>query len=80
VVSNFNAIAMEPLGDVAGTASSLMGSYTTLSGALFGTLVGQFFDQTALPLGIGFVVFSLSALFLITATEGIDRFARSERG
>jgi DHA1 family bicyclomycin/chloramphenicol resistance-like MFS transporter len=80
VVSNFNAIAMEPLGDVAGTASSLMGSYTTLSGALFGTLVGQFFDQTALPLGIGFVVFSLSALFLITATEGVDRFARSERG
>ena len=78
IVSNFNAIAMEPLGAVAGTASSLMGSYTTLVGALFGTLVSQFFDQTALPLGLGFVVFSLGALFLICATEGIDRFARSE--
>ena len=80
VVSNFNAIAMEPLGRVAGTASSLMGSYTTLAGALFGTLVGQFFDMTVLPLTTGFVIFSLSALCLVMLTEGMGGFARGEVG
>src|SRR5690606_24770667 len=39
--SNFAAIAMEPLGKVAGTASSLTGFYATASGAVFGTVIGQ---------------------------------------
>lgn len=80
IVSNFNAVAMEPLGAVAGTASSIMGSYTTLAGALFGTLVGQFFDQTALPLSIGFLAFSVAALVIVLATEGIAGFGRDEVG
>jgi DHA1 family bicyclomycin/chloramphenicol resistance-like MFS transporter len=80
VVSNFNAIAMEPLGAVAGTASSIMGSYTTLAGAGFGTFVGQFFDQTALPLSLGFVIFSASALVIVIATEGLEGFGRDEVG
>lgn len=69
IVSNFSALAIEPLGHVAGTASSVMGSYTTLSGALFGTLVGQLFDMTTLPLNFGFVAFASAALMIVLITE-----------
>lgn len=69
IVSNFNALAIEPLGHVAGTASSVMGSYTTLSSALFGTLTGQLFDGTTLPLNLGFVAFSGTALVIVLVTE-----------
>jgi MFS transporter, DHA1 family, multidrug resistance protein len=76
VVSNFNAIAMEPLGRVAGTAASVMGSYTTMSGALLGTLVGQSFNMTALPLNLGFVIFSAAALIIVLITERGRGFGR----
>jgi DHA1 family bicyclomycin/chloramphenicol resistance-like MFS transporter len=52
--ANAGALAMEPLGHVAGTASSLQGVLTTVGGALIGYAVGQRFDGTTLPLLIGF--------------------------
>jgi DHA1 family bicyclomycin/chloramphenicol resistance-like MFS transporter len=52
--ANAGALAMEPLGHVAGTASSLQGVLTTIGGALIGYGVGQQFDGTTLPLLIGF--------------------------
>jgi DHA1 family bicyclomycin/chloramphenicol resistance-like MFS transporter len=67
---NFNAMAMEPLGAVAGTASSFMGFYTTLAAALLGLLIGQAFDGTVLPLGIGYVVLSALAVLVVLWTEG----------
>ena len=41
VFSNFNSLAMEPQGEIAGTASSLFGSITTVMAAVLGYLVGQ---------------------------------------
>jgi DHA1 family bicyclomycin/chloramphenicol resistance-like MFS transporter len=76
IVSNFNALAMEPLGHVAGTASSMMGSYTTLCGGLFGALIGQSFDMTALPMNVGFSVFSLAAFIIVLMTERGNVFRR----
>ena len=58
--SNFNSIAMEPLGHVAGTASSTLGFMQTLGGGAIGATIGQLFDGTVLPLAIGF--WSVSAL------------------
>ena len=37
---NFNALAMEPLGHIAGTASSIMGVISFTGGAVLGALVG----------------------------------------
>jgi DHA1 family bicyclomycin/chloramphenicol resistance-like MFS transporter len=47
--ANSGALAMEPLGHIAGTASSVQGVITTIGGALLGFLVGQQFDGTTLP-------------------------------
>jgi DHA1 family bicyclomycin/chloramphenicol resistance-like MFS transporter len=66
---NFNAMAMEPLGAVAGTASSFMGFYTTLLASLLGLIVGQSFDGTVVPLGVGYVVLSVLAVLVVLWTE-----------
>jgi DHA1 family bicyclomycin/chloramphenicol resistance-like MFS transporter len=66
---NFNAMAMEPLGAVAGTASSFMGLYTTLLGTLLGLAIGQAFDGTVLPLGIGYLALSVLAVLVVFWTE-----------
>ncbi len=68
-VPNFNALAMEPLGHVAGTASSVLGSYTTAAGALFGWLIGQSFDGTVRPLEIGLSLLAVMALIAVLVTE-----------
>ncbi len=69
VFSNFGSLAMEPLGRVAGTASSVQGCVTTVGGAPIGFLVGQSFDGTAVPMSVGFVVCGLLALGVVLVAE-----------
>jgi MFS transporter, DHA1 family, multidrug resistance protein len=52
--ANAGSLAMEPLGHIAGTASSLQGTITTIGGALIGFTIGQQFDGTTIPFLIGF--------------------------
>ena len=66
---NFNAMAMQPLGDIAGTASSFVGFFTTVVGALCGLVIGQAFDGTVLPLAIGFFVLNGAGLAVVVWTE-----------
>ena len=68
-VGNFNAMAMENMGRVAGTASSLQGSFSTIFGALGGALVGQAFDGTTTPLYVGMAVFGSLAVVAVLVTE-----------
>ncbi len=69
VASNFGSLAMEPLGHVAGTASSVQGFVTTFGGALLGFFVGQHFDGTTVPLSIGFTGYGLAALGVVLVAE-----------
>lgn len=69
LMPNFNAIAMEPMGRIAGTASSFVGAVTTALGAMLGLVIGQFFDGTVLPLVAGFAVFGLGGLAILLVTE-----------
>lgn len=69
--SNFNAMAMEPLGHVAGIASSIQGFVTTLGGGIIGAGIGQAFDGTVTPLAAGYCGASLIALcFVLVAEKG----------
>ena len=67
--SNFNAIAMEPLGHIAGSASSVQGFVQTLGGGLVGALIGQAFDGTTTPLAAGFFGLGLISLALVAIAE-----------
>jgi len=62
VGANAGALAMEPVGHIAGTASALQGLITTIGGALIGLVIGQLFDGTTVPLVAGFAVCGLLAL------------------
>lgn len=67
--SNFNSLAMEPLGHVAGTASSVLGFMGTAGGAVLGGAIGQAFDGTSLPLVLGFFILSVIGLFFVLVAE-----------
>jgi len=69
--TNFNSLAMEPLGKVAGTAASVFGFMQTAGGALLGTLIGQSYDGTVLPIALGYLIFgSISVVLVLIAENG----------
>lgn len=72
---NFNTMAMEPLGDIAGTASSMIGFYTTILGTIVGLVIGQAFDGTVLPLSVGFLATGVLSLIVVYWTERGRLFA-----
>jgi DHA1 family bicyclomycin/chloramphenicol resistance-like MFS transporter len=60
---------MEPLGHVAGTASSVLGFMGTAGGTVIGAIIGQSFDGTALPLVMGFFILSVIGLVFVLIAE-----------
>jgi len=69
MISNFTALAMEPQGRIAGTASSLYGSITTLLGIAIGSTIGQHYDGTLLPFATGFFLCALASLGVVLVVE-----------
>jgi DHA1 family bicyclomycin/chloramphenicol resistance-like MFS transporter len=58
---NLNALAMEPLGHIAGVGAAVVGALTTTISLLLGILIGQSYNGTVLPLVAGFAAFSLAS-------------------
>ena len=67
--ANFGALAMQPLGHVAGTASSVQGTIGTIGGASLGLAVGQSFDGSVIPMVAGYLLFGAAAVAILAATE-----------
>jgi len=65
VFGNVNAMAMEPLGKMAGLGASLISSLSSLIAIVLSASVGQFYNFTAVPLASGFVLFSFIALVML---------------
>ena len=66
---NLNALAMEPLGRVAGLGSAVVGSLSTLISVGFGIIVADAYDETVLPLVLGFALLGLAGLATMRWTE-----------
>lgn len=63
-LGNINAIAMEPLGHVAGMAASLISALATVAGVMLAVPLGLAFDGTIGPLALGVATLAgLAALF-----------------
>jgi MFS transporter, DHA1 family, multidrug resistance protein len=72
IVANFSptsALAMEPLGEVAGTAAAIFGSAQVVGGAVLGTIVAQAFDGTVVPVVGGMLLFGLCTLACFLVAE-----------
>ena len=59
---NFNALAMEPMGHIAGTAAAVVASLSTAMSLTFGIVIGRAFDGTILPLVFGMAALSTISL------------------
>lgn len=72
---NFNALAMEPLGHIAGVASAVIGSVTTFMSMSFGTMIAQLFDGTLIPLTLSLAGLGALSLTAMIWTERTSRKA-----
>ncbi len=82
---NMNALAMEPLGHIAGVGAAVIGALSLLISLAGGTLIGQAYNGTILPLVAGFGALAIAALALMRWTEsegaaetGVERSPFSE--
>jgi DHA1 family bicyclomycin/chloramphenicol resistance-like MFS transporter len=66
---NYNAIAMEPLGALAGSGAALIGFASSFVSASIGGLIARQFDGTITPIFFGHFVLGLGALIAIFITE-----------
>ena len=66
---NLNALAMEPLGHLAGIGAAVVGALSTLIAALIAITVAQFFNNTMLPLTTAFTLAAAGAGLVIYWVE-----------
>ncbi len=66
-LGNLNALALEPLGHIAGMAASTTGAIATVAAVALAAPLGLAFDGTPLPLAAGTMVLSAAGLGLMRA-------------
>lgn len=64
-IGNLNAIAMEPMGHIAGMAASVIGAVSTILAALIASPLGLIFDGTLRPLLMPVFIMAIIAQFLM---------------
>jgi DHA1 family bicyclomycin/chloramphenicol resistance-like MFS transporter len=62
---NLRALAMEPIGHIAGIGAAITGFLSTMMAVPISTFIGKFVTATALPLFIGFLISSTMALLIL---------------
>lgn len=62
---NLNAIALEPMGEIAGMASALTGAFSSLISLSLGTLIGQMYNGTLIPITLGFLTLGCGTFLLM---------------
>ena len=79
-MGNLNAIAMEPLGHIAGMAASVTGSVATVAAVPIAALIGLTFDGTPLPIAAGLtVVFGAGAWLIGRTREAVPHSPAARR-
>ena len=62
---NLRAMAMQPIGHIAGIGAAITGFISTMMAVPISIYIGRFIDQKALPLFIGFLVCSFLSILII---------------
>ncbi|MEQ9693309.1 multidrug effflux MFS transporter [Shimia sp. SDUM112013] len=71
-LGNLNALAMEPLGHMAGTAASVMGAFATVLGGALAVPIGLAFDGTVLPVAAGICLASALGFALMLYMKRVE--------
>jgi DHA1 family bicyclomycin/chloramphenicol resistance-like MFS transporter len=59
LIPNINSAAMTPMGEIAGTASAVIGTLSLAGGAIIGALIDRWFNGTVAPISVAFLVCGL---------------------
>ena len=78
VIPTSAVLALEDHGEIAGTASALMGTLHFVTSAVAMVIAGLFFDGTALPMAAGIALCAVGAFVLTQATIGRRRVVEVE--
>lgn len=62
---NLNALAMEPMGHIAGIAAAIIGCSSSVLSIGLGTFIGQSYNGSLLPISLGFLCLNSVSLSLI---------------
>jgi DHA1 family bicyclomycin/chloramphenicol resistance-like MFS transporter len=62
---NLRALAMEPVGHIAGIAAAITGFISTIMAVPISTFIGGYIVDTALPLFVGFLICSLLSILVL---------------
>ncbi len=65
IIGNLNALAMQPMGHIAGLAASIIGSASTIFGVALSIPIGLSFTDTPEPLIFGSLCLSLISFFIL---------------
>jgi DHA1 family bicyclomycin/chloramphenicol resistance-like MFS transporter len=77
---NFGAMAMEPMGHIAGVASSFQGFVSMVGASLIGFVIGQGFNGTVVPIQVGYLLCGLCTLAAVLVAERGRLFRPHEIG
>ena len=69
----FNTLAIQPLGHIAGVATSVISSVQTLLSVAVGGVIGQSYNGTVIPLVLGFLLCGLSSLSIVSYIQNYAR-------
>jgi len=68
---NLTAMAMETLGKTAGLGASIVASSSSLVSVVFSVIAGRFYNQTTIPLAVGFICAGIIGLCLVKWAQSI---------
>lgn len=69
---NYQAMALEPMGHIAGMAAAVSGAMSSLMAITFGGFAARFYDGSMTPVALAFVIYAALAL-------GMTRWAEASR-
>ena len=65
ILGNLNTLAMAPMGHMAGTGAAVIGATSSLISVSIGTIIGQLYNDTVLPVTVGPLLLTSMALLLM---------------
>ena len=72
-IGNLTALAMEPVGHIAGTAASVISGLATIGSVIFAAILGQFFDGTLFVMIFGVAVFAVLGAIVVHRLKRFER-------
>ncbi len=66
---NLNAMAMQPLGHMAGLGAAIIGSLSSLLAVPIAMSIDSFIDTTLFPIGVGFIIYMSLAFMAVNFAE-----------